>query len=265
MGANNLFSRSDGQKILAADVNQYRTALNGDLVPRNSSGVPTVDAGGVGTADLPFKRAHVSVGFFFPGMIMPVMDYNGAVTPGQGWMKCNGDIINETNYNAIHGAGAWAEYIASSPLDGKHTPSMNNKFLIGADSTSQDGSSALTYVGNANHVFDNRHNHPFNHYHSWYVATTTGQADRAFSPVDGTSFGIALGASKTGAHAHLVASTSTTDNGPSPVGGSTGNLNTGGASRYDVAPDTTATDNAQSLTQDIKPHSFEVEYWMRII
>jgi hypothetical protein len=58
MGSNDLVQRSDGQTVQSADVNQYRTALNGDLVPRNSSGVPVSAAGDLGTSALPFNNVR---------------------------------------------------------------------------------------------------------------------------------------------------------------------------------------------------------------
>lgn len=58
MGTNNLNSRSDGQRILADDVNQYRTALNQDVVPRNSSGVATDVSGGLGQSLLRWARSY---------------------------------------------------------------------------------------------------------------------------------------------------------------------------------------------------------------
>jgi len=49
MGTNNLSTKSSGDTVIASDPNQYKTALVEDLVPRNSSGVPTNEAGGLGT------------------------------------------------------------------------------------------------------------------------------------------------------------------------------------------------------------------------
>ena len=50
MADNNLQSRADGDVAAADDVNQYRTAFVGDVVPRNSSGVKTDLAGNLGTS-----------------------------------------------------------------------------------------------------------------------------------------------------------------------------------------------------------------------
>lgn len=67
MGTNNLNADSDGNIADAADVNQYRTALNGDLVPRNSSGVATDEAGSIGTAALRWLNAYFKTLFLDDG------------------------------------------------------------------------------------------------------------------------------------------------------------------------------------------------------
>ena len=50
MSDNNINTAVDGTIIQAADVNQYKTALGGDIVRRNVSGVPTSSAGSLGTS-----------------------------------------------------------------------------------------------------------------------------------------------------------------------------------------------------------------------
>lgn len=49
MGSNNYTSVVDGQIIQAAHVEQYKTGLTGDILPRNLSGVPTDNAGNLGS------------------------------------------------------------------------------------------------------------------------------------------------------------------------------------------------------------------------
>lgn len=58
MGVNTLVSRSDGQTIASSDVNQYRTAMNEDIVPRNASGVPTDLGGDIGNATYGWDNAY---------------------------------------------------------------------------------------------------------------------------------------------------------------------------------------------------------------
>ena len=50
MSDNTINTAVDGTIIQAADVNQYKTALGGDIVPRNVSGVATDQAGSLGTS-----------------------------------------------------------------------------------------------------------------------------------------------------------------------------------------------------------------------
>jgi hypothetical protein len=52
VGDNTLETQTSGTTIQIDDVNQYKTALNGDVVPRNTSGVATDVAGSVGTSAL---------------------------------------------------------------------------------------------------------------------------------------------------------------------------------------------------------------------
>jgi len=49
MGDNTLITKLDGDTISVNDVNQYKTAMNQDIVPRSTSGVATNEAGSFGT------------------------------------------------------------------------------------------------------------------------------------------------------------------------------------------------------------------------
>lgn len=59
MGSNSLTPENDGNTADASDVNQYRDALIEDHVPRNSSGVPTDEAGSLGTSLLKWLNAYI--------------------------------------------------------------------------------------------------------------------------------------------------------------------------------------------------------------
>lgn len=58
MGSNTLVSKSDGQTISSSDVNQYKTALDQTLVPRNASSVPTDLSGDLGTSSLRWDNTY---------------------------------------------------------------------------------------------------------------------------------------------------------------------------------------------------------------
>ena len=66
MSDNNLSTAIDGTVVQASDVNQFKTALGGDVVPRTIAGEPTDSAGSIGTSIYPWLRswiytAHVAV------------------------------------------------------------------------------------------------------------------------------------------------------------------------------------------------------------
>ena len=248
MGTNNLSTKNDGDVISADDPNQFKTALDSDLVPRNSSGVPTDEAGDLGTSSLKWRRAEIASGFFFPGMMVPVHTYNDTVTPGQGWMKCDGRVINEENYNTEHGAGSWDKYIGSSDLDGKYLPDMtDNIYLAGTDETTQDGSSALTTIGESGSIIDFSHTHTVDHNHKYVKFNGIGEIPQIYD-ASGNLITPTAGANQTV---------------DSPFSaGSNGSNNPVDLYTEKVAA---VTSSAGGSTQSVKPESLEVIWYMRII
>ena len=255
MGTGSFTDQNDGEVADAVDVQQLIDAGKGDLVPRNSSGVATANAGDLGTSTYPFKKAHITTGFFCAGMIMPIHDFNGTITPGQGWMKCDGSIINETNYDAIHGAGSWDTFIGSSALDGKYTPNMNNKYLVGVTNTTQTGASALTSVGNASHASSAAsHSHSLpNHNHIWYGSTGDSATDDATYDSNSSSSNITA-TSKTGGEYIQVGS-----------GAGLGLKNDDGNNLYTSIDIGQSNTGLASPAVNVQPESIQVEYWIRII
>lgn len=77
MGSNNLVARSDGQTVQSADVNQYRTGLIGDLVPRNTSGSPEASQGSLGTNSLPWKDIYMTGQFVKNGNVVDFSSFTG--------------------------------------------------------------------------------------------------------------------------------------------------------------------------------------------
>lgn len=232
MGLANIPSAADGTPIPSSDHNALAAALKVDLVPRNSSGNATANAGQLGTPTFPWKRADITTGYFVCGDVKMFHDYNGLLSPGQGWMKMNGDICNETNYDAIHGAGSWDLYIVTSPLDGKYLPNANDKYPMGKTNTTQAGTVAITFVGNASHQINIQHSHTVNS-HTHTIAHTHSLPAGVNVDAPGTS-------------GHL-----------SPTTDQPSNASSGAA-----AP---GTNNALTTTQNIQPHTLELEFWMRII
>lgn len=260
MGTANVPAATDGLVIPASDHNSLRNAMIGDQVPRNSSGDPTANEGDLGTVTYPYKRANITTGYFAPGMIMPMHTFNGTVSISQGWFPCAGAVINETNYDAIHGAGSWALYIGASDLDGKNSPNLTGKYLIGAASTTQSGSSALTYVGNAGNTVNLQHNHGVNiptHTHKWFEYNGTTTTDQSFD-VNGTVVNLTQTVKNSGFTIETVEGTG----GGSTVVGIGQDLYTDDAVN---TTNSTNTAGALSTTQDIRPESLEVVYYIRII
>lgn len=106
-------------------------------------------------------RAKVAVIDQIPaGTVVMFHTFNGAATIPRGWMVLDGDIVNEANYNAIHGAGAYAaDGVASSPLLAKNLPDMDERYATGNDTTTQSGASPITAVGNSGNTIDLEHSH----------------------------------------------------------------------------------------------------------
>lgn len=158
MSTESIPTRKPRQTIVQAWLNLIRSVVAVDIVPRATGGGPLANAGPLGSSTYKYKRAYVFVGYFGPGDIEFMYDYNGTLTVPEGWMLCDGRQITESNYNTEHGSGKWATYIGSSPLNNKYLPNLNNKFLQYGSNT-QDGSSALTFVNNAGHIKNATHNH----------------------------------------------------------------------------------------------------------
>lgn len=145
-------------KTAATDFNNIQDGLTGNIYPRNSSGVATDKAADLGSSALPWLAAS-SEDSIPVGTIIGWYDYAGLLTMPQGWMLCDGSIVNESNYNSQHAAGDWLVYVGASPIGGIYLPNLNNKFLKGTDAATQSGTSAITSSGNVGHVVDMAHDH----------------------------------------------------------------------------------------------------------
>jgi hypothetical protein len=238
MGSEALPTRTDGQTIDENWFNVLKNTLIQNFLPRNSSGIVTTLAGTLGESAIKWARAYIEVGYWDCGDVKLHHTYNGIVTVGQGWMLCNGNIVNETNYNAIHGAGSWATHIGTSPLEGKHLPAMANKYMTGSNTTTQTGSVALTYVGNAGNTIDLQHLHDSGD----YAARFNDSANALWDIRTGMS-------SWTADKVFTITGASSTS-----VGGQTTGVDVAGESG-----------NALSSSQSIRPESLAIQYWMRII
>lgn len=266
MGTNTLATKSDGQIISSSDINQYKTAFGADMVPRNTSGAATDEGGSLGTASLKWLKAFIASGYWDAGDIKAHHTYDGATPVGQGWFPCDGTIINETNYDAIHGAGSWAAYVGSSPLDGKYAPDLEDKYLVGSNVTNDNGSVSIPSVGNSGSTVNLQHSHTVNshthtgpsHTHRWTVFDINGFSGGTFASNGSTAVPY---------NANTDTSTSLTN--VALVGGTNAKFgvdgyveNSGTGSTGAASP---STNNALITTQDIRPESIRVIYYIRII
>jgi len=239
MGSETLPTRTDGQTIDQNWFNILKSVLRQNFVPRNASGVATSLAGTLGESALKWARAYIESGYWHVGDIKAHHNYLGLLgsTAGQGWMKCDGRIVNETNYNIEHGPGAWAQHIGTSPLDGKYLPNMERKFLMGEiNLITNDGDTPFTYTGNANNQVNLQHSHGLGSLHIRMV-DAGGQFQIASDFIGVADWNAAF-----------------------KVAYTAGLPNLGAATRIRGGMD-----NAQSATQSITPHSLFVLYYMRII
>jgi len=257
--SNSLFSVAGGI-VRTSHVNQYFQALSQNVVPRNSSGIPTSNAGTMGSSSLPWKHAHITTGYWSPGDIKCHHTYNGLLPMGQGWMRMDGDIINETNYDAEHGAGSWDLYVVSSLLDGRYLPALsvvgNGKYIQAASTTPQDGTAPFTDTGNPSNLVD------ISHTHSVQIPALGWYDENGASP--DTTFNSGGGST--------ALTTNTNGNGIPYIACSAGNpcIGSGGGLFYTQGPLINTGIPSLSpytfLTQvPTKPHSVEFVCYMRIV
>lgn len=237
-GTNTLFSPVGGT-IQVTHVTQFATALQGDNVPRNSSGVVTTQAGSLGSTVYKWLRSYISSGSFSVGDMKPHYDYAGAAPIDEGWMLCDGRQVTLANYDTEHGSGHWATYVGSSPIVNLYLPNLmgaSGRYIVGG--TTQSGSSAITTVGLASHLFTVP-----THNHIWYI--TGGASSNALSfDVNGNTYGVS-------------GITPTSTNVGVPVVNNTNGLGVLSANGF--------TSKAGAISQSAQPDSIAVPIYMRVV
>jgi hypothetical protein len=190
----------------------------------------------------------VSVSESVVGEIKEIHTFNGLIPIPSGWMIMNGDIVNETNYDAIHGAGAYVtDGVASSVLLSKNLPDMIGKYSVAVAATTQDGSGAITSVGNIANQSDISHTHAgASHNHLWndYVASGSNTYNSGGSLVAYNSIG------------------QTQSNGAGLFRAGGGDVTVGDAYTSNASG---TTSSGGSATQSIQPESIEVIKIMKVI
>lgn len=187
MGTETIPLRKAGQVIQKTWINNFQEVLSGSFIGRFSNGIVQNNYGRLGTSAYKWRRHFVFIGDGGAGDVLPWYDYNGDVLLPQGFMLCNGDVINQTNYDSQHLSGDWVKYISSSVLNGLYLPDMNGNFAMKTLSTLESGSAPITTYGS----------HTMNVAHAHTVSA---------SAPSGGSFGFTLGAANriayTTAHYH---------------------------------------------------------------
>lgn len=190
--------------------------------------------------------------------------YNGLVGPGPGWMLCDGRQISSTTYETEHGVGTWSTEVGSTPLDGLYLPDFtSNKFPAGAATTTQSGAAPITTVGNSGSTINIQHSHTVtshthtvaSHNHQYYSVSGSDPYTIETFDVNGANKNLNEG------------DTNSSSNGFET---DTGGVHTDGGlftSKNSLITDATApgTNTALSTTQSVKPHSIEVQYYMRVV
>lgn len=259
-------------RVRRKHTNDIRSALYQDLVPRNSSGVATDSAGSLGTTAFKWLKLRISSGYWDIGDIKYHHDFSGVTPIGQGWYPCDGTTINETNYNAIHGAGSWAIFVVSSALDGTASPNLDGIYLIGENTTAQHGN----VEGNVSHQINLEHSHTSAHTHSLSSHTHTGPSHNHqwhnFIANSSTSQGYDTGGgalnmtqatATAGIHLQTTSLSSALNNDLYTSNAGTGatagpSNNTSGAASAGIG-------NSLSTTQSIQPRSMKMGAYVRVI
>ena len=105
MSGNSLNTAVDGEVIPASDINQFKTAMAEDIIPRNTSGIATASAGDLGSSTYPFKDLNISGGITSGnGQFLPVGGVIQTIFPAAvtGYLLANGDTIGDIGSGATH-------------------------------------------------------------------------------------------------------------------------------------------------------------------
>lgn len=246
MGTGTISEVIDDTVANASDLNQYASAIKGDMVTRNTSGVATDLSGDLGTSSYRWLKAFIASGYWTMGDIKSHHSYNGAAPIDQGWFPCNGSIINEANYDAVHGAGSWDIYVVSSALDGRYAPNLLDKYLVGKNSTTQDGTGAISSVGVAGNSINLQHSHTVNsHNHKWYNYLGSGQGS-LYNAAGAAQFTAVAGSTSGSIEKNFTTSSSLGESGYTDL-------------------QSPGTNNQLSTAQSIQPESIEATFYVRII
>lgn len=137
MGTNTLETVTGG-KIKTSHPNQYKTALNEDVVPRNSSGVATDVAGGLGTSALRWTTSYIQKIFF------GTASNNNYIDENSNNLRINSDNTTHLSFSGTNlGSGISSSGISRDMLSGTLGQQVSSAIFFSTTSAS------LTDVTNA--------------------------------------------------------------------------------------------------------------------
>jgi len=189
------------------------------------------------------------------GAVTWVHDFNGLINPPEGFMKANGQLCNEANYDSEHGAGTWDLEVGTSPLDGLYLPNLVSKYAVGSSTTPQTGETPIPSVGNTSHEIAFTHTHTANHNHKWYESNGNNAHDQTYNsggaavtlpeilkhPTSGGPYNLLLSTSVSFGYAANTINDSYTDN------------------------DSTTSSTGSVATKNIQPESIALIPYIRIV
>lgn len=200
----------------------------------------------------------------FVGEVRMFHTFAAAVSVPRGWLRLIGIVVNETNYDAQHGSGAYAtDGVASSALLNKTLPDMQDRYAVGAAGTSQDGSTTISAVGNTDHLVNLAHSHTVdshthtlpNHVHQWYDFTGSGTTGNSYNS-SGASQAIGVSGSSSGSHLAGENAAGTIIAADQYVAAAGSGITGGGSP---------GTDSQLSATFDVQPESVEFVYIIKVV
>lgn len=219
-----------------AVINAATTKLKGHVVYNPTTDKLLISNGSIWVNHSPVDVSTVS----FVGEVRIFKTFNGTLPIPAGWFVLGGYsgqtatqnddaiVLNQTNYEAIHGIGTWVSHGANlSPLVNFNLPNVNYReggsFFVGSDQSVDATQNGVAMASLGSHTKDLSHTHVGGSHTHPVVSTnhsniTGGGSDLVF--FDGS------------------------------VSGSGGNV---------------ATTSSLSSAQDIKPRSFGAFYIMRVI
>lgn len=261
-----------GTKARATQVNTNFNNHRGTLVPINSDTQTASDnTHDLGSTEHRWARAYINVGSWQQGDVKIHHSFNGVATAGAGWMLCDGRQINQTTYDAEHGSGSWASDVGTAgSLLNKYLPDLISRYAVGVSATSQDGTSAITSVGNTANSSVFTHTHTHQHNHSWHISGISASSDYIFS-ADGSGYTSAASYYTTGAVTITGVQIDVSTGNRDRLGGfpTPQTYNLGGVITLREHPTSNvrqgATTGAADSAEDIQPDSIEFEFYMRII